>query len=64
MSLFIDNSPGLALLHHREIVAYADAATLWSRVVSDQKVQLVVVGSHGANGDGAACARICSRVDS
>ena len=46
----IDNSPGLALLHHREIVAYADAGDLVEQIVSDQKVQLVVVGSHGARG--------------
>ncbi len=46
----VKSSPALATLKHREIVAYADAGDLVEQVVRDQKVQLVIAGSHGARG--------------
>ena len=46
----VKSSPDLASLKHREIVAYADAGDLVEQVVRDQKVQLVIAGTHGARG--------------
>ncbi len=46
----INSSSDLRTLNHRQIVAYADAGDLVEQVVKDQKVQLVVAGSHGAHG--------------
>ena len=50
MADLVNSLPELALLHHRAIVAYADAGDLVEQIVKEQKVQLVVVGSHGACG--------------
>lgn len=46
----LHNQPQLASLPHREIVSYARPLDLIQQVIEDEKIDLVIAGSHGASG--------------
>ena len=48
MRELVTNCDQLKGIKTREIVAYSDPATLIEQIVKDEKVQLVITGSHGA----------------
>jgi nucleotide-binding universal stress UspA family protein len=50
MNQIISSEPGLSALQPKTTVAYADALELIGQVASEEKVDLIVVGSHGASG--------------
>lgn len=50
MKEFISHEPGLHRLRTKTTVAYAGAVELIEQVANNEKVDLIVVGSHGASG--------------
>ncbi len=50
MAALIVSEPALASVRHQEIVAFANPLSLVQEVVQDKKVDLIIVGSHGASG--------------
>jgi nucleotide-binding universal stress UspA family protein len=50
MNQIISSEPGLSALKPKTTVAYAGALELIEKVASEAKVDLIVVGSHGASG--------------
>lgn len=49
MASLIKSEPELRSIRHHEIVVYAKAMDLVQQVVADEKIDLVITGSHGAN---------------
>jgi nucleotide-binding universal stress UspA family protein len=50
MNQVISSEPGLSALKPKTTVAYADALELIEKVASEERVDLIVVGSHGGSG--------------
>jgi len=50
MSQIISSEPGLSALKPKTIVEYADALELIEKVALEERVDLIVVGSHGGTG--------------
>lgn len=50
MAGLVAGEPALQQIRHREIVEYAGATELVQETVHDEKVDLVIAGSHGAHG--------------
>ena len=50
MARLISSEPGLQEVKHHDVVAYARPLDLVRQVVQDQRVDLVIAGSHGARG--------------
>jgi nucleotide-binding universal stress UspA family protein len=50
MNQLVLSEPGLSALAPKIVVSYADAVSLISGVSKEDKVDLIVVGSHGASG--------------
>ncbi len=50
MAALVSSEPALKLIRHHEIVVYANALDLIQKVVEDEKIDLIIAGSHGASG--------------
>jgi nucleotide-binding universal stress UspA family protein len=50
MNQIISSEPGLSALKTKTVIAYADAVEFIGQVASEEKVDLIVVGSHGGSG--------------
>lgn len=50
MTELVADSPDLKTMKHREIVSYCPPVDLIEQIVKDEKVDMVIAGSHGASG--------------